>query len=272
MRLGGLSRQYVSYSARCTMLAALLITAVAHNHAANGACAIMPRTGTLTVEASSGALGQVVFVGCNRPRFGWVLESVRGNLSAVQLTKQTSEPRGGLRQTAYRIIAASLVHNDSTATATATHPRQWDSGWVAASNSVGVEWGGANLTAGSRISWTLQVKDAAGVAGAAVQGPLFEVSPLLADDWHAQWIVASNVVPPNACTFYHPSPPPLMRAEFTLPRAEIAGGGVAHASMHVVGLGWSQVFLNGQRVGQRVYPIQHNNRSLFSKWCHFDST
>ena len=147
------------------MLATILITAVAYAHAANGACTIVPRA--LTVEATKGALGEVVFVGSNRPRFGWVLASVRD--SAVNLAKQTSDPTGGLRQTAYRITAEQTrLHGQ----ATATQAHNWDSGWVASSSSVGVEWAGANLTVGSRISWSLQVKDAAGVEGDGIQGPL----------------------------------------------------------------------------------------------------
>ena len=252
------------------MLAVLSVLSVVAPLGAAYASSVRPRD--LSVEANAGShvshdRGAVVFVGSARPRFGWALE---GDPAAPESKGQS---RGQLRQTAFR-INATVILPSPTNLASSDHDDDdrrpaWDSGWVVSSSSVGVPWGGANLTAGTRVRWSLRVKDGAGAEGSVVDGPRFHVSPLLAEDWHAEWIVASNMVPRNACAFYRPSPPPLMRAEFGLPAPSASGGGVARAVLHVVGLGWSQVFLNGQRVGQRELDpalTTYNRTVLFSSY------
>ena len=133
---------------RFAMLAALIVVISA-------ASDVRPTASTLSVESNAGTNSAVVFVGSSRPRFGWVLE---GDPAAP-------ESRGRRRQTAFRINATILLTNSSDA------GPAWDSGWVLSSSSVGVPWGGANLSAGNRVRWSLQVKDGAGAKGSVVDGP-----------------------------------------------------------------------------------------------------
>ena len=162
-----------------------------------------------------------------------------------------------LRQTAFRIQATGALHGEN----------RWDSGWVESSRTVGIVWGGDPLLADTRVHWSLRVRDAAGTEalGASV-GPAFHVSLTSLDDWKgANWITSSNHIPSNSCAFYAPSPPPLMRVEFNLSSAKT----VHTAVLHVVGLGWSQVFMNGHRVGQNELDpalTTYNRTVLYSSF------
>ena len=177
-------------------------------------------------------------------------------------------PARGRAQSAYRIVAAATAEELNAGSGSL-----WDSGRVDASGSTNVAYGGRELASGERCWWAVQVWDEAGIAGpwsAAAwfemgllesvrslrdieddddRGPSIAPRPVFTDqaaDWVASWICA----PDPAISA------PLLRAEFSLPAP------VTRARAYVSGLGFSELYLNGAKVGDRVLdpaPTYYHN-------------
>lgn len=149
-----------------------------------------------------------------RPRFSWLVES----------------PRRAQAQSAYHILVAS-----SPAKLDAGKGDRWDSGKVASGESVNIAYEGSALASGERCWWKVRVWDQDGAAGGWSGPATFEMALLEKNDWHGKWIGAARGVPA-----------PLLRKEFKLPGKPI------RARLYVSGIGWSEAYLNGQRVSDRV--------------------
>ena len=101
------------------------------------------------------------------PRFSWV----------------SGDDRAAERQTAWRVQVASDVERLSH-----DEPDQWDSGWIAGANSVGVRYQGPELAARARCCWRVAVRDSDGQATPWSDPAWFELGLLGAEDWQAQWV------------------------------------------------------------------------------------
>ena len=112
----------------------------------------------------------------------------------------------------------------------------WDSGRVAASGSTNVPYGGRALASGERCWWQVRVWDEAGMPGPWSEPAWFEMGLIEASDWTASWIYAPDPAISS----------PLLRKEFSVP------GAVTRARAYVAGLGFSELYLNGAKVGDRV--------------------
>ena len=199
-------------------------------------CSLQPFD--LAAEASGFRHRSVTFVGTPQPRLSWKLRALQASASDALLNA---------RQTAYRITAA-VGTNDAWA------PSAWDSGWVASNQSVGVAWNGMRLASDTKVTWTVRIRDAAGAECSALEpSGLFYVGLLQHQDWQGDWVTDSKTPPSTDCGFYSPSPPPLMRTEFELPKLSsgihLDTPAAIGATVHVVGLGYSQLWINGMRVG-----------------------
>ncbi|MEU9379975.1 family 78 glycoside hydrolase catalytic domain [Streptomyces sp. NPDC048279] len=120
--------------------------------------------GQLTVDGTVNPLG----TDDTRPSLGWQLHSsARGD-----------------RQTAYRVLVASSPKRLTTEDADV-----WDSGRVSDADSVGVAYGGPELTSSRAYYWTVRVWDAHGRASQWSPTAHWETGLLNAADWQgAQWI------------------------------------------------------------------------------------
>lgn len=154
------------------------------------------------------------------PRMSWQLSAA-----------PESVPSRGRSQSAYRILAAAAVDELAAGRGTA-----WDSGRVAAGGSANVAYAGRPLAGGERCFWAVRVWDEAGRAGPWSAPAWFEMGLLGAADWKATWIRAPDPAVSS----------PLLRKEFALP------GPVTRARAYVAGLGFSELYLNGAKVGDRV--------------------
>ena len=155
-----------------------------------------------------------VGIDADKPRFSWVLESV-----------QRAE-----KQTAYQIIVAGSAEK-----AARNEPDKWDSGKVVSSRSVNVEYGGSALGSGEVCWWKVRCWDKDGNAGPFSDVARFEMGLLRESDWQGKWIGAERGVSS-----------PLLRREFAI------GKRPARARLYVSGLGWSEVYINGKKVGDNV--------------------
>ncbi len=150
-----------------------------------------------------------------RPRFSWLLRA---------------EERGQ-SQSAYRILVAS-----SEANLLAGDGDRWDSGRVVSSDMAQVGYEGATLASNERCWWAVRVWDGEGNAGGFSDPAVFSMGLLEASDWQGGWIGAAD----------SSISAPLLRREFTLDRP------VRRATVHMAGLGYGELYVNGAKAGQSV--------------------
>ncbi|MCE5280098.1 MAG: family 78 glycoside hydrolase catalytic domain [Planctomycetaceae bacterium] len=147
-----------------------------------------------------------------QPRLGWQLQSSR---------------RGAMQQ-AYRILVAS-----TSAKLDADQGDLWDSGRVESDQFVNIPYAGATLVSAQRCWWKVCVCDDAGETWS--EPARFEMGLLSASDWQGTWIAADASVSS-----------PLLRRAFALK------GQIVRARAYMSGLGWSELYINGRRVGDNV--------------------
>lgn len=198
---------------------------------------------------------QPIAVDCPTPSLGWVLE-----------------PRGfNQRQTAYHIRVATTPEQLDRDAADL-----WDSGKVDSPESVQVPYAGRPLRSGDRCFWKVRIWDAAGQPSAWSDLARWEMALLSQRDWLADWIGAGPPSEPrgpagffkstNEWNAPHPIPHDgrsvLLRKEFMLPKL------IRRARVHVTGLGYYELFCNGQKVGPNVLAPAKSN---YRQWVLYDT-
>jgi len=164
-----------------------------------------------------------VGIDVSRPRLAWILES--------SLRDQS--------QTAYQLVVASGENLLKRSQADV-----WDSGRVASAQSAGVPYGGPELASGTRYHWRVRCWDQDGRASSWSEAAWWETGLFDEADWvGARWIalpddqLASSTVTTGS---------PQLRKEFTV-RKE-----VAQARVHLSGLGYHVLTIDGARVSDSV--------------------
>jgi alpha-L-rhamnosidase len=154
----------------------------------------------------------------------------------------------GTRQTAYRIVAASRPDGLDEEV-----PDRWDSGRVASDATRGIAYEGVPLTARDRVWWAVMVWDEADRPSAWSSPGRWSMGLLSATDWTAAWIGRDE--PVRALDV----PARMLRREFDLP------GDVRSATLYVSGLGFHEVAVNGQPVGDHRFDpaLTNYNRRVF---------
>jgi alpha-L-rhamnosidase len=172
---------------------------------------------TLRTEFKENPLG----IDSRAPRFSWQLRA----------------DRRGVAQTAYQVVVA-----DSEAGLRRAKGLEWDSGRVAADQSVLVPYGGAALRSAHRYYWQVRVWDEASRPSAWSQPACFEMGLLEPSAWKAAWI--------------EPGLPEDVKISGPLPqlrRAFVLKGPVREARAYVTSHGLYEMAINGQRVGDAVF-------------------
>ncbi|MEQ4203896.1 family 78 glycoside hydrolase catalytic domain [Actinopolymorpha sp. B9G3] len=186
-----------------------------------------------------------------RPRLSWVLESTRN----------------GLAQTAFQVQVASSQDALDTGA-----PDVWDSGRIASSGSVNVEYDGPALRSATRYHWRVRVWDADGARSPWSGRSWWETGLLETDEWTARWISPGDHGPGGS----------YLQQEFRLParpvraRAYISARGSYERGPDSEGFcceqafslarGISEVTANGRRVGTAVLdppPVDTRARTLY---------
>jgi alpha-L-rhamnosidase len=137
----------------------------------------------------------------------------------------------GASQSAWRIVAASTQEDILSGSYDL-----WDSGRTESSQNIHIEYPGKPLASGRIVWWRVMAWGAEGIATGWSAPACFEIGLLSDRDWHGEWIAA----PENISS-------PLMRREFSL-----AGKSVKRARIYVSGLGYSELYVNGMKSGDRV--------------------
>jgi alpha-L-rhamnosidase len=144
-------------------------------------------------------------------------------------------------QTAYQVLAAG-----SEEMLASDKGDLWDSGKVSSNQSIHVEYDGKPLRSGIRVFWKVRVWDRDGVASAWSEPAWWEMALLEGRDWRGAWISRDRQEPAEEEKLYEEDPVPLFRKEFTI------GKPIKRARVYVSGLGYYELAINGQRVGDHV--------------------
>ena len=198
------------------------------------AAAIHPRQ--LRLEYRDNPLG----IDVAAPRFSW-------------LAAPANAKARGLRQTAYRILVGS-----SESALRAGSGDLWDSGRVASADSAQIVYAGKPLVSRAAAFWKVQVWDQRGKASEWSSPAEWSMGLLRPEDWQAKWIGRDE--PAGSEAPDRRLPARYLRTEFTV------GKPVRRAMVYYSGLGTSELYLNGAKVGDHVLSpglTDYDKRALY---------
>jgi alpha-L-rhamnosidase len=159
------------------------------------------------------------------------------------------------RQTAYQILVAS-----NAALLAENRADLWDSGRVRSEQCVHVEYAGQPLCARQRCYWKIRVWDQEDQVSTYSDAAQWEMGLLQAEDWIAHWISGPQFGPRSVEGVCRA---PLLRKPFALDRE------IDSALVYICGLGYYELYVNGQRIGdRRLDPAftRYDRRALYTTY------
>ena len=159
-----------------------------------------------------------------------------------RFTWELGHSERGQKQTAYQVI----VFTDPKAESGTV----WDSGRVASANSTQVLYAGNALRSDTAYSWKVKWWDNSGRESVWSQTARFETGLLSPNDWKAVWIGGQNE----------------LRKEFVLDKK------ILRARVHVSGLGYHELRINGRKVGRNVLDPGWTTYAKRVLYCSYDVT
>ncbi len=170
----------------------------------------------------------------NKLKVEYMDEPMGIDTTAPRLSWQLSSSTNGLFQSAYQIIAASnteLLHEEK--------PDLWDSGQIKSNQSIQIPYEGKPLVSKQTVYWKVKVWDQNGRSSEWSAPAWWEMTLLHAEEWQAHWICSRKQMNETAAA-------PLFRKTLSI------GQSVKKARAYIAGLGFYELFLDGQKVGDRV--------------------
>jgi alpha-L-rhamnosidase len=208
------------------------------------ACSINETNNVFLQDITCEYLNEPLGIDVAQPRFAWKMA-------------QTSEASSGQLQTAYQILVAS-----SPDKLLAGEGDLWNSGIVRSAQSIQVPYAGTPLQSMQQCWWKVRVWNNHREVTAWSKPARFGVGILNASDWQAQWIGDQPDVKLRQYVEYVDAhydmgkgydakiaenppllPSPLLRKSFTVDKP------VNNALLYVSALGYYEMSLNGERVG-----------------------
>ena len=185
--------------------------------------------------------------------------------AAPRLSWQLRSSERAKTQTAYEILVAS-----DPALLSPERADLWRSDRVASAQSINVPYAGKPLASRQLCYWKARAWDEKGIPSDWSPAATWEMALLTPADWGAsQWIRSDAPAPapadqPPAAErgkMHHPNfPAPLLRKDFTVK------GKVRRATAYVCGLGYHELYVNGQRISDEVLapaPTTYDMRALY---------
>ncbi|HIJ66268.1 MAG TPA: family 78 glycoside hydrolase catalytic domain [Candidatus Hydrogenedentes bacterium] len=190
----------------------------------------MPTSEIVPTELRCEYLVDPLGIDVSRPRLSWVLRAERRRES----------------QTAYHVLVASEVTLLDSGDVDL-----WDSGKVESDQSIHVAYQGNQLRSNMHCFWRVRVWNFDGIPSSWSKTAFWTMGLLYSEDWRAKWIRGKDKnCDDGAATgsdqLTQTVPSPLFRKMFQVSRTPKA------AQLHVCGLGWHELWLNGKRVGSHV--------------------
>ncbi|MGN0069230.1 MAG: family 78 glycoside hydrolase catalytic domain [Prevotella sp.] len=181
-----------------------------------------------------------------------VIDKVQPRLSWVNVAGKNEN---GQRQTAFQIQVAStpgLLRKG--------RPDLWDSGRCASTQNYLVAYGGRRLTSMQDCYWRVRVWDRQGKPSAWSETAEWHVGLLDESEWKAEWIGAPwQGEEPTAGTDLKDGSAPLLRKDFNLSKP------VKSARIYITGVGYYELYLNGEKVGDEVLMPNQTDYGLREK-------
>lgn len=165
----------------------------------------------------------------SHPRFSWAIKSFkRGiNQSALQIQAATSEQK--------------LLSGNAD---------MWDSGEMKSGRSINVPYAGKKLESGQTYFWRVKVWDQNGEISSWSTINYFHTGLYNRKDWQGEWIGDADSTVSA----------PLLRKQFDITKK------IKNAYVYVSGLGYYELYLNGEKVGDHVLDpgtSDFNRRALY---------
>jgi alpha-L-rhamnosidase len=225
------------------LLIACLLTITAFGAAPGAAAAVT--VGQLRCEYLPDPLG----IDVPQPRLSWVMGADKGTAR-------------GQAQKGYQILVAGNRNELE-----ANQGDLWDSGQVDSNQSIQVRYAGKALASGQECFWKVRVWDEQGRPSAWSEPARWTMGLLKPTDWHGRWIgldepAASQAAGPENRQL----PARMLRREFAVEKK------VRRATAYVCGLGLSEFYLNGRKVGDQVLSPGLTDYSKRALYVTFDVT
>ena len=210
-----------------------------------------------------------------RPVFSWALAFLDGSYSP-SVTENYEDAATDYHQSAYRIICTEIRVEDSAQ----TDKVLWDSGKVSSQETLQIPYQGEPLKSLQRIQWSVQVWDQNGEeCKYDDESPWFDTGLLDENAWGgAEWITRFRkplMWNTSLCSMMEENDEnqaPRFRTTFGISSKDMED--LVQIRAYVVGLGYYQMYINGNRVGdslldtawttasKRVFYAAHDVTSL----------
>ncbi len=168
------------------------------------------------------------------------------------LSFQGSRDLPGGMQSAYRIVAASgrekLISGEYDL---------WDSGIVKSERNVGIEYGGKPLGSGERAWWRVQILGSEHEESEMSEPAFFEMGLLSKKDWKGRWMSFLGGMIGNGLIF---------RRSFELSEKPV------RARAYIAFAGYGELYLNGEKVGDKVLSPGATDLSRTVLYSAYDVT
>ena len=176
-------------------------------------------------------------------------------------------------QTAYRVLMAS-----SPALLRRGEGDLWDSGKVAGDRSIAVTYGGRPLRSGQTYWWKVRLWDRDEKETAWSEPAWFLTGKLKSKDWQGEWIGADTVLQPGSSEVSKEIGAPIhttanlgTRPVYLRKEIEVAKP-VRRATVFFSGLGFSELYLDGRKVGDYVIGPGFTTYNKRAPYLAFDVT
>jgi alpha-L-rhamnosidase len=198
----------------------------------------------LALPGTSPAADEPATIAVTQLRCEQLADPLGIDVTQPRLSWQLASEQRGASQSAYEIVVAS-----SEAKLAPGAADLWESGKVGSAASIHVRYAGKPLTSRQACYWKVRVWDQSGRVSAWSPRAAWSLGLLQPDDWRGQWIGNDAVVdakPPGVADNARRLAARMLRKDFEVTKP------VARATAYLSGLGLSELYLNGRKVGDQV--------------------
>lgn len=179
-------------------------------------------------------------------------------VTAPRLSWEISSAQRNVLQTAYQVLVASSAEKLA-----ANEGDLWNSGKVSSNQSVQVAYAGAPLQSRTVCYWKVKTWTTQGISEWSAPAQ-WSMALLTAKDWQASWIGLDLAFPwDSAQSKFSRLSARYFRKTFTVKPS------VKRATAYIAGLGWYELYLNGQRIGNQALapaPTDYTKSVLYNTY------